>query len=179
MLSYLKYPLQAGCTLSGPEILNRLKRVVSEIQNPPKFTIGTDDSFLRMQLSDGSVMDMNLAKYTIFKRGESFYNQHGFYGDYYSNERDHNDRLRRQPIVNFYGRDNTEILLDAFGINADLNTVTIKQIAEAAADTLKKSKYYTPEQAFAISELINDVPFIYNKKDLLFEKNMYVSLYNN
>jgi hypothetical protein len=152
-IANLKYPRQENCLLSGPNLLNKLIKLASQLDC--SIFIETDTSSLTLSNPKQTIVDLAVLK--ILLNGESFYNKYGFQSNEYLQEYKYNKKIRESPVRNIdfeISEDDISMMEQAFDITINDST-TFVDVANSIK-TITQHRQYSDEVAFAIKMLVND-----------------------
>lgn len=171
----LKYPNQKDCNVSGPDLLKLLRKAVEKVTNkPPTFMIGSDASQIEMEMLDkaGSRV-VDLARLTLLKKGLSWYNDYGFVGDTFDQEKARNDTIRNEPLDQRFAPD----LISDFKVSFDLDdmpsNISIKDFMNLVEKKRKmQGGKYTSDQLDNLERMMNKINFYYPGYRLTYNRNL-------
>ena len=178
----LKYPNQVDCNVSGPDLLNALRKAISKVTNrTPTFVIGSDASTIDMEMIDRpGKKHMDLAKLTLLKKGMSWYNEYGFVGDYFDEERKVNEEIRSRSLDMFFRPEVIIQLKNTFGLQNITKDTSISDFMNKVDEKRKaQGGKYTYDQLDNLEYMLGKLPFKYRGVALKYNPNFDTSRRKN
>lgn len=148
-----------NCKKRGYELLNGLKKAANRIGY--RLKIGQDESFFPLGDNEGNSHIINLAGYELLTKGQSYYNQQGFYQSDFPEHNLHNQILREEPVKDVF---------KDFELSAWKDKAKYSNLAKRVLEEMQSRPRQKPFKLRDLGSMIKD--YVKNEKEKVSKKDI-------
>jgi hypothetical protein len=147
---------QTNVTFPGQYLLNGLKQAVSAA-DIKDFRINQDRANLNLKDEEGNIRSIHMGKLKTLQQGQTWYNQHGFFGITHAADTSKNEEIRSHKLSKYIKKPLATDYQDEFG---PLQDITVAQFGDLTREHLQKGRPISKDKLALLQEIINQkLPF--------------------